>query len=158
MNKNQMVQQLRRSWKFQTYLLIQLPLAWIMGLRISYVDPNRCSIILPFKRINLNPFKSLYFAVQIASAELSTGLLLLVAINGRKNISMLVQHVEASYTKKAVSDVVFTCKDGEKILRSVEEALQTGEPVKIVAQSQGFDKNGEAVCTALITWSVKKRV
>ena len=157
MEINHTLKQLRNPCKFQTYLMLKLPRAWIMRLRIKEVNLISCVVVLPFKRRNLNPFNSLYFAAQIAAAELSTGLLLLVAINERRDISMLVQTVEASFSKKAVSDVDFICNEGEKITKAIAETIITGEAVKFIVHSQGFDKLGDLVCTANITWSIKRK-
>jgi hypothetical protein len=130
-------------------------MAWFICLSIKAIDHEQCTVMLPFKKRNLNPFKSLYFAVQIAAAELSTGLLVLVAIDRNKNLSMLVKHVEASYTKKAVTDILFKCHDGLKIQSAIDNARITGEAVECVTQSTGYNEQNEVVCIAKITWSFK---
>jgi hypothetical protein len=156
MIKNKTLSQLKKSWKFRAYLLLKLPLAWIMGLRIKEIDESKCITILPFKRFNYNPFKSMYFATQIAAAELSTGLLMLVAIDQRKEVSMLVKKVEASFSKKAVTDIEFVCEQGFLISDAVKNAIESGDSVSIVAYSKGLDKSGDEVCAAFITWSIKR--
>lgn len=130
-------------------------MAWLMGLKIKDIEPEACTIILPFKKRNLNPFKSMYFAAQIAAAELSTGLLLLVALDGKPKISMLVKDLQAKFMKKAVTDLIFVCKDGKAIEGAINQAIETGEKVEFQALSQGFNKDKEIVCEAKITWSIK---
>lgn len=146
---------LKQHLKFSWYLWRRLPLAWLMGLRIKQIEQDSCSIILPFKKRNLNPFKSMYFAAQIAAAELSTGLLLLVAIDEKPKISMLVKEVQASFVKKAVTDVDFVCKDGKKIENAINQAIATREKVEFQAISLGYNKEAEMVCETKITWSIK---
>lgn len=151
------MQLLKNSWKFSFYLFSKLPLAWLMGIRISYADKQQCRLVLPFRRRNLNPFGSMYFAAQLAAAEMSTGLLVMTACHEQGNMSMLVTHISAEFTKKAVTDLSFECSQGDMIFESVLRASNTGEPVIIEAASKGFDLNRNQVCTVKIQWSVKKR-
>lgn len=152
---NKTLQLLKQNLKFSWYLWRRLPLAWLMGLKIKEIEQDSCSIILPFKKRNLNPFKSMYFAAQIAAAELSTGLLLLVAIDGKPKISMLVKDVHASFVKKAVTDIDFVCKDGKTIEEAINQAIATEEKVEFQAISFGYNKENEMVCKTIITWSIK---
>lgn len=146
---------LKQHLKFSWYLWKRLPLAWLMGLRIKQIEQDSCSIILPFKKRNLNPFKSMYFAAQIAAAELSTGLLLLVAIDGKPKISMLVKELNASFFKKAVTDIVFICNDGKTIEKAINQAIVTEAKIEFQAVSFGYNKEAEIVSETKITWSIK---
>ena len=152
---NRTLQLLKQPLKFSWYLWRRLPLAWLMGLKIKDIEQHTCSILLPFKKRNLNPFKSMYFAAQIAAAELSTGLLLLVAIDGKPKISMLVKEVQTNFVKKAVSDLNFVCRDGKIIEEAINQAIATREKVEFHAISLGYNKEAEMVCEAKITWSIK---
>lgn len=147
---------LRSPVRFRIYLLLKLPLAWIMGLSIKAINESYCTVSLPFKRVNYNPFKSMYFAAQIAAAELSTGLLLLTAIGNNRNISFLVKHVESSFSNKATTTINFTCNDGFTIQKAVKQAVNSNEVVSVIAESIGVDKSGQEVSRSKITWSIKR--
>jgi hypothetical protein len=92
------------------------------------------------------------------AAELSTGILAMAHLQGRQPaVSMLVVALESEFHKKGVSLVRFTCRDGEAMRRTVEQAVATGEPQAFTATSVGEDEEGRAVSTFRITWSFKAR-
>ena len=101
-------------------------------------------------------FKSMYFAVQAMAAELSTGVLAILHTDG-KNMSVLVTSLTSDYYKKATTKVNFVCLDGNKMLKAVEQAIETGEAQKCVMHSKGYDLHGVCVSEFQITWSLKQR-
>jgi hypothetical protein len=112
---------------------------------------------IPFWWLSQNPFRSVYFAAQCAAAELATGILVVAATRNDKRISILLASVEAEYTKKATSGILFRCHDGDAIRDAVQEAMETGEGVTVTATSTGYDTSGDVVSVSRLTWSFKKR-
>ncbi len=146
--------------KMWWFYLGRLPTLIWWGARVKSVTPERGQTTLPYSWRTQNPFKSTYFAAQAGAAELSTGLLAIVAIHDRgRPVSMLITGMESEYTKKATSTITFTCEEGRRIQEAVDEALATGEGVTIQVTSRGVQKNGEEVSRFRFTWSfkVKKR-
>ncbi len=160
MNKSKVgVQKLIRiftSWRFIFFLLWKLPMGFFARLRVIKLDLKKSHISVPYNFWNKNPFNSMYFAVQSMAAELSTGVLVLLHTDG-KNISMLVTECEAKYYKKATSNIEFICLDGDKILSSVNTAINMNQPQLCIMKSKGYDKNGVCVSEFFIKWSLKKR-
>ncbi|MGB0916639.1 MAG: DUF4442 domain-containing protein [Flavobacteriales bacterium] len=143
---------------FNLFLIIKLPLAWIAGARVKRIAADGCQISMPYGWRNQNPFKSIYFAAQCMSAEMSTGMLCLLAIeHSGESVAMLVSKNECEYTKKADGNVTFTCKDGQKMFDAVAETCRTGEPVLVPMQTVGVMDNGVEVSNFTFTWTVKKR-
>ncbi|MFM1876550.1 MAG: hypothetical protein RL266_2287 [Bacteroidota bacterium] len=100
----------------------------------------------------------MYFAAQSMSAEMSTGMLCMLAIeHSGEDVSMLVSHNRAQFTKKANGHVTFTCNDGQKMFNAVAETCRTGEPVLVEMNSVGVMDNGVEVSNFSFTWTVKKR-
>ena len=107
-NLNPFFQLANNSFKFRLFLLTQLPAAFIAGIRIQSCDENSCSVAVPFKWLNQNPFRSTYFACLSMAAEMSTGALAMANIYKRKPaMSMLITNVESSYYKKATGKTFF---------------------------------------------------
>jgi hypothetical protein len=143
---------------FNLFLLMKLPLAWIAGSRVKRIDAEACSISMPYGWRNQNPFQSIYFAAQSMSAEMSTGMLCMLAIeNSGESIAMLVSDNRSQFTKKANGHVTFTCNDGQKMFDAVAETCRTGEPVLVEMKSVGVMDNGVEVSNFSFTWTVKKR-
>jgi translation elongation factor EF-Tu-like GTPase len=108
--------------------------------------------------LSQNPFRSIYFACQAMAAEMSTGVLALGHLHGRRPaVSMLVTSLQASFVKKATERIYFTCDDGEAMLAAIEKAVATGEGQTFTARSIGKTAGGDIVSEFLIEWSFKAK-
>ena len=144
------------TWRFLFYLLLKLPMVLIAGIRVKKLTNRQATVSAPYNYINKNPFRSMYFAVQAMAAELSTGSLVILNVEGH-NMSMLVTKLEAKYLKKATTKINFTCLDGDHIKICVQEAIKTSKGQTCVLTSRGYDANGICVSEFNITWSLKTR-
>jgi len=130
--------------------------AYLCGVRTKHIDTEKCIVGVRFKWINQNPFKSMFWAVQGMAAEFSTGALMISKIqDSGKRISMLVTSNNATFTKKAVGKITFTCSDGKAIDEVIKKAIQTGEGQTLWMQSVGVNEDGIVVSTFNFQWSVK---
>jgi len=137
-------------------LLLKLPSAFFIGVRIKSLAAEKCEVTVPYKWFSQNPFRSTYFACLAMAAEMSTGVLGLMQVIERKpSVSMLVVNLEANYFKKAVDLTTFTCEDGKVLELLVDDAISTGEAKSFKAKSIGRNKAGEIVAEFYITWSFK---
>ncbi|MBK8492385.1 MAG: DUF4442 domain-containing protein [Saprospirales bacterium] len=152
------IRTLHAPWKMRLYFLRYLPSALFWGLRIAKVSPEQCAIRIPFSWRTQNPFRSIYFAAQAGAAEMSTGLLAIIALQGKPPLSMLVIDIRIEYVKKARGTAFFTCEDGKAMEQAILQALETGEGQSLTATSIGRLESGEEVTRAYITWSFKPKV
>ena len=144
-------------FKMWLWSLTTLPAAWFMGVRVKQVTAERGEVTLPYAWRSQNPFKSIYFAAQAAAAEMSTGALCIVALEGRGKISMLVSNIEMEFTKKATSLTTFTCEQGAEVFDTIERAVQTKQPQTIMMVSKGVQVTGELVSITKVTWTFKAK-
>lgn len=152
------LRQMNSSWKFQSYLLAKLPIAWLAGMRLEKLERQQCTASMPYRWLSQNPFQSIYFATQAMAAELSTGALAILAIAGCKpGVAMLIVHMEATYGKKANEKVYYTCTEGQKLFDAVDRAIRTGEGQRTVVETVGRLKDGTEVSRFKFTWSFKQR-
>jgi hypothetical protein len=146
------------SLKFRFWLFLKMPIALIAGMRIRELDRNSCRTSIPYKWLSQNPFRSIYFATQAMAAELSTGALAMLSIQGLDpSVAMLVVGMEAEYTKKASSRVYFTCEQGDRIFAAVDRCLTTGEGEAVTVETVGRLEDGSEVSRFRFTWSFKRR-
>ncbi len=158
MSKNKIKQLAKSPWKMKLYMLLNLPMGFIAGLKITEITSAKAQITVPYKFINKNPFKSMYFAVQAMAGELSSGILALSEVaEAKKPISMLVLNMKASFTKKARTKVTFSCNDGDKIRNAIAQSIATGEGQTVDVKSVGIDKNGDVVAEFTFTWTFKPK-
>lgn len=152
------IQLVKHPVKFRMFLFKKLPSAYFAGVRIRYMDEERCRVTVPYKWFTQNPFRSTYFACLSMAAEMSTGALGMAHLYGRKPpVSMLVVKVESEYFKKAIGRTTFECDDGALIKQAIEEAVRTGEPAVVRAASVGRNEKEEMVALFYVTWSFKAK-
>jgi len=143
---------------YRLFLLNKLPIAWISGLKIDKVVPERAAVNIKYGYLNQNPFKSMYFACQAMAAEMSTGLLALGHIDSQDcKVSMLVIQMNSEFQKKAIGKIQFVCEDGIRVRDAIQKAVDTGEGVVCKMQSNGYDEQGDCVSTFNITWTFKRK-
>ena len=157
-NSPEYIRLMRHPIKFRMFLFSKLPSAYLSGVRIRDLDEKRCVVTVPYKWLSQNPFKSTYFACLAMAAEMSTGVLAMSQIYKRKPaVSMLVVKMEAEYFKKATGRTAFTCEDGEALLQTVEDSIESGEGKTFRARSTGRNDKNETVAEFYITWSFKAK-
>ncbi len=146
------------TFKMKLYMLKHLPLGLLTGLKVLELDKNKAVVSVPFKYLNKNPFRSVYFAVLAMAAELSSGILALSVLHEIKApVSMLVLNMKADFLKKAKTKITFSCIDGEKITKTIEKCIKSGEGEIIEVRASGYDTNGEKVADFWFTWTFKKK-
>ena len=143
---------------FRLFLITKLPSAYFCGVRVKYIDKEKCTATVPYKWFSKNPFRSTYFACLSMAAEMSTGVLAMGhTYQLDPPVSMLVTKVSGEFFKKATGITGFTCSDGENLRSIIQEAINTGESATFIASSIGKNKDGEIIAEFHITWSFKVR-
>ncbi|WP_324675741.1 PaaI family thioesterase [Hymenobacter sp. GOD-10R] len=143
--------------KLRIFMLRRLPMAYLAGLRVRSLTEKEATVTVPFKYLTKNPFRSIYFACLAMAAELASGVQALMHVSSGSPTSMLVTGLEATFMKKAVGLITFTCPDGASIEQAVAESRATGEARTVVATSTGLDAAGDTVAVFRITWSFRAR-
>lgn len=143
---------------FRLFLFMKLPMAFLAGIRVRELTTQSCSVTVPYKWLNQNPFRSTYFAVSAMAGEMCGGLLALMMCNRAKpSVATLVVKVEASFSKKATGLTTFVCSDGEKIRQAIEQSILSGEGSTAQTTSIGYNVAGEEESRFIVTWSFKVR-
>ncbi len=145
-------------FQFQKFLCFKLPSAFWSGIKLKSLSHESCVTTVKLSWFNQNPFQSMFWAVQGMAAELSTGTLCIEAIQkSNEKVSMLVIAQEAQFFKKAVGKIQFTCRDGDAIYDSIQQAIESGDGKTLKVTSTGTDTSGAVVSEFAFTWSFKKK-
>lgn len=140
------------------WMLAKLPAAWFCGVGLSQLTEKHCLTTVPYGWRSQNPFRSTYFAAQAMAAELSTGALVMLAIeNSGQAFSMLIVETKATFGKKATALATFSCESGDAIFAAIQAASETGEAQQVSMESVGRLADGTEVSRFVFTWSVKKK-
>lgn len=142
--------------KVNLFMLLKLPLAYLGGVRVTSLSNESSQVKITHKWINQNPFKSMFWAAQGMAAEMSTGVLVMKAIEASNlKVSMLVTHQEANFYKKATGKILFTCDGGKKISEAIKISKETKEGQVVILTSEGKNSDGVVVSKFSFEWSLK---
>ena len=157
-SQQKLAKRFQKNVLFALFLFSKLPMGWIAGLRVKEINEQRCITSVPFKRLNKNPFKSTYFAVQSMAAELSTAAGCALAIyKKRPSVALIIVDLKATFHKKATSRVYFTCEDVQKAFNAVNQCVKSGNSEQVTLKTTGKMKDGTVVSEFEFTWSFKQR-
>lgn len=146
------------SRKINIMLLFKLPSAFFCGVRLKFITQEKAIVRVKYRWITQNPFNSMYFAIQAMAAELSTGALVLQAINTQNaKISMLVAENKSFFLKKAKGKISFTCLDGKAIADVISNVIKKKEGQEYWMESTGIDETGDVVSTFSFKWTLKAK-
>jgi acyl-coenzyme A thioesterase PaaI-like protein len=146
----------KSKWKFRYFQLMKLPSLFFWGIKVHHIDIDRAEVTIPYRWTTQNPFGSIYFSAIAGAAELSTGLLAFLAIEGN-DVSFLVVGVNGKFYKKASTKTVFICDQGQVIRDSISKAISSGQGEILTVKSAGYNEQKELVAEFEFTWSFKKR-
>ena len=142
--------------KINAFMLFKLPLGYLSGMRVKELDNQKCVVTIKHRWMNQNPFNSMFWAAQGMAAEMSTGVLVMQAIeNSKKKVSMLVTHQDGNFFKKATGKIVFTCNNGNEIKDAIEKSAVTKEGQVVNLVAEGVNSDGVVVSNFTFQWSLK---
>lgn len=138
-------------------MALRLPSIVFWGIRVKELDDEKAVVGIRQRWTNQNPFKSIYFSALNGAAELSTGILCQMHLQGRGDWSMLVVKFEAEFFKKATGKISFTCSDGLRLSKLLNE-IETGELTgNFVMESVAMNEQNVEIARFRVTWSFKKK-
>ena len=144
--------------KINSLLLFKLPAAYFTGVRVTYLDSEKCKASVKYRWINQNPFKSMFWAVQGMAAELTTGALVMVKIKQENHdISMLLAATNGSFIKRSRERVTFICYDGKLVDQAIANAVNSREAQSIKMTAHGVDDEGMEISNFTFEWTIKVR-
>jgi hypothetical protein len=142
--------------RVNTFMLFKLPLGYLSGMRVKELTAQKCVVVIKHRWMNQNPFKSMFWAAQGMAAEMSTGVLVMQAIErSKKKVSMLVTHQDGNFYKKATGKIVFTCNNGDEIKAAIKKSSETKEGQEVILVAEGINSDGVVVSNFKFQWSLK---
>ena len=143
--------------KINTFNMFKLPAAFFTGVRVKSITKDTCVVNVKHKWVNQNPFKSMFWAVQGMAAELSTGALIMAALHqsGIKASMLLIEN-KATFAKKAVGKIIFSCTQEKQINEVIAKTRMNG-PQQIWLYAAGVDAAGDEVSSFAFLWSIKAK-
>lgn len=149
---------MNKPFLYRLFMLNMVLFVFFIGMKILEIDGRQCTVTVPYRFINKNPFKTTYWAVLGMAAEMAGGALLLAyARNIKPSVATFVVGCEARFINRALGVTSFKCEDGEFIREKVALAAATGEGHTFKTTTMGYSEDGSEVSEFIFTWSVKGR-
>lgn len=147
------------SWfSFKMLLLTKLPMGLLNGMRVREINEEKCKVVVPYKWLNRNPFKSTFWAVLGMAAEFASGaLVVMYTWKLKPSVAFMLVGTTATFHKKATGKTTFECIEGAKVKAAVERAAFSTEAEVIELPVKGYSKEGDLLCEFTFTWSIKAR-
>jgi hypothetical protein len=143
---------------FKLGLMRILPMGAIAGLKITELDDQHCTVTVPYKFLNKNPFNTTYWAVLGMAAEMASGALVQMYTHKLEpSVSMFVTGCDGKFIKRALGVTTFICKEGQLVADTIKKAIDTKQPQTIKNNVKGYDKDHNLIADFNFEWSVKAR-
>lgn len=155
----------RETARLRLFGLLKIPVIFFVGPKVIEINDERCVIEIPLNRRTRNHYRSMYFGVLAAGADLGAGLLAQYiaekhAAGPSGKVGILFKDFKADFLKRAEANTHFVCEEGENIRQAVAKAIETKErqniPVRVYATVPS--KSGsEPVAEFVLTLSLKAK-
>jgi acyl-coenzyme A thioesterase PaaI-like protein len=151
---------LRETAKLRLFGLLKIPVIFFVGPKVIELDEQHCVIEIPLNRRTRNHYKSMYFGVLAAGADLGAGLLaqFLIEKHAGGKVGILFKDFKADFLKRCEGNTQFICEEGEKIRQAITDAIETRErqniPVRVFATVPSRSGT-EPVAEFVLTLSLK---
>ena len=143
--------------KYRFYMLWRLPSLIFWGVKVSNINETTSTVTMKHRWTNQNPFGSIYFSALNGAAELSTGILVQAAIQGKNPFSMLVVESKASFYKKAKGIITFKCSQGDEVQNTIDALNSEGGDSTLWLSSKATNEAGELIGEFAFKWALKKK-
>lgn len=159
---NNLPENVKATWKMRAFSVMKIPMIAFLGPRVIEISSGKVVLRIPLDYRSKNHLNSMYFGALAVGADLAVGLLAMKNMEGRSDkIQLIFKDFKAEYLKRAESDVLFVCDEGDAIRELVERAGSSGERVEQTFNAYALTpktQGDEPVARFQLTLSLKKKI
>ncbi len=146
----------RMRWLLFLLSYFKIPLIGFVRPKIKVLNDEECSVLIPLKRRSKNHLNSMYFGALAIGADLSGGLhaFYFAECRGLK-IALAFKDANATFLKRAESDILFKSLDGSLMKAALNESFETGKRVNQPILIKAINTADEIVAEYILTISIK---
>ncbi len=143
-------------WLLNTGLWFKIPFNYPHKPRITKIDGNAFTIVLPYKKKNRNHIKGIHACALATVCEYISGLVL-VSFLSEKDHRIILKNIHMTYHYQAKMDVETTFSlTPEFIQNEIELPLKSSDSVFKELTVNVYDAQKNHICTGLINWQIKR--
>jgi len=126
------------------------------GLRVVEIAPDAVTVLLPYKRRNLNHIRGLHACALATASEFTTGLLLISRLDARK-YRLIMKRLEMDYHYQGKMDARATFHVSDDwFAREIYHPLEDNDAVIVTCEVHIHDVHGNHLTTGRVEWQIKK--
>lgn len=142
-------------WRLNFILHRMIPFNRPHRLTVIQIDDEKCRVLLPYKKKNLNHIKGLHACAQTTAAEYASGLFLLNQL-GFKKYRIIMKKLSAEYHYQAKTAAVAEfAMSNEELESKVLKPLGKEGKVHLLCKIELKGENGDHFSTVTTEWQVK---
>lgn len=147
-----------RRWNRMIFLmgLIKIPMLLFVKPKIVFLNDESVHVSIKLKRRTKNHLNSMYLGTLVVGADVAAGIFAFYFSKKLKTeISFAFKSMNAEFIKRAESDIIFICNEGELIEKMVEQSKSTHERINATINVLAKDVSNEIVAKFQMNISVK---
>jgi hypothetical protein len=146
----------RMRWLLFLLSYFKIPLIGFVRPKLKVLNEEECSIMIPLRRRSKNHLNSMYFGALAIGADLSGGLHAFYFSECRNlKIALAFKDVNATFLKRAESDILFKSVDGALIKSALDESMNSGNRINQPISIKAMNTTDELVAEFVLTVSIK---
>lgn len=146
----------KMRWMLFLLGTMKIPLIGYLRPKLLALDDESVRVRIRLRRRSRNHLRSMYFGALAVGADVAGGIhAFYYSMKHRKKVSFAFKSMKAEFLKRAESDVIFECREGLEIGRSVLESLEKQERINRTVKVDAWNTEGEKVAVFEMEISVK---
>lgn len=156
---NQFIDRLPATAQLKVFGITKVPLIFLTNPKVLFLDENRAEVFIPLNYITRNHVGSMYFGTLAIGADCAAAVLAIEIAKKYSDyeITPLFKDMHADFIKRAESDVVFLCSEGEHILSIIKKAITSGLRVTAPITVEAVLNSNRSVIIAKFTLGLSVR-
>lgn len=132
--------------QLRAFGLTQVPLLFLVLPKVQAMDDHKAEVRINLNWLTQNHLKSMYFGTQGIGADCVVAVLALHVVKKLKKATVIpvFKNFEANFLKRAETDVLFICDEGDKIWTMVEQAHRSAERVTEPIKARAVNPDNHA--------------
>lgn len=134
----------------------KIPMIWYVKPRLLELNEERVKVKIRLRRRTKNHLNSMYFGALAVGADVAAGIFAFyfAELLGKK-VSFAFKGINGNFLKRAESDIVFVCEEGNLVQKAMDLSLESGERVNETVKVIAYNTYNEAVAEFDMIVSVK---
>ena len=136
--------------------LLKIPMLGFVWPKLLKLDENQSAVKIKLRRRTKNHLESMYIGALVVGADIAAGIhVFYFAGILKKKVSFVFKGMNCDFIKRAESDVVFECSEGEKLKNMILKSDENHERINNSINIRAVDSKGDEVATFSMIVSVK---